>query len=195
MVNKETHYLSWKHSTKYWVGLAQVLLIFNYSHKFLSLKFLIEKFIFCDSDTLQPLNPLFIWISYIYRMFNTMLYEIEPDGPFLYKLGPWKIWILFGETPEYSLQHICTSPLCAWDGAGDTQTAVRPCLLALCTQWPPPSSAVPALPKLVTEIKTSGPEECWTELLLMSLKTQLGRKLGMEQLTKIKLRALWLILN
>lgn len=24
-------------------------------------------------------------------MFNTMYYETEPDGPFLYKLGAWEI--------------------------------------------------------------------------------------------------------
>lgn len=37
-----------------------------------------------------------------------MLYEIEPDGPFLYKLGPWKIGILLEEllsTPPNTSAH------------------------------------------------------------------------------------------
>lgn len=119
--------------------------------------------------------------------------------------------MLFGETPfcHLSLWHSCVFPLCSWswDGGsgrglrnevrekgsvGDTHKSLHPCLCYTlhCFLQRVGCKWVPAM-----LLRWGGPTECYTELLLMSLKTQLGRKLGMEQLTKIKLRALRLILN
>ena len=106
--------------------------------------------------------------------------------------------LLEGTASEFSLQHICTSACVHGVSRGHTGDNVARFSCAVCTAWGTKGQCLPAAAahhSWLLRWGTSGPEECRTQLLLMSLKTQLGRKLGMEQLTKITPRALWLILN